>query len=138
MLPQLLKFAGKVSIPSDDNDKRNFWLGAVAIRRDGCIVKAKNGAVMANSMSNNSTAFPPAHAEARCLKKAGRGAILFVARVNRKTKQLAMARPCHHCVKILYSYEVERCYFSISPNEYGVWTPESERIKLYDDNFTVE
>lgn len=130
-----LKLAGDVALPNDDNDKRNFWLGAVAVRRDGVVVRSRNGAVIANSMQEGHCSFPPAHAEARVLKKAGYGSILYVARVSRKDRRLAMARPCDDCMRLLKSYGVSKCYYTISPYEYGIITVSDipvERKKSHD------
>ncbi len=134
-----LKLAGEVALTDDVNDKRNFWLGAVAIRKDGAIVKSRNGAVIANHMGEGYCSFPPAHAEARALKKAGQGSILYVARVSRKDRRLALARPCVDCMGLLKAFNVLKCYYTISPYEYGIIDLENfrpERTKHFEENIT--
>jgi hypothetical protein len=120
---KFLKMAADVALSNDDNDKRNFWLGAVAIRRDGVIVQSRNGAVIANSM-----------------KKAGYGPILYVARVRRKDRALAMARPCDDCMRLLKFYGVVKCYYTISPYEYGIINVAdlpAERTKSFEPQLIV-
>lgn len=67
---------------------RVFRLAAVARRADGATVHATN--------ANAPQPQPRAHAETRVLRKAGRGAVVFVARV-RADGSLACAKPCGRC-----------------------------------------
>lgn len=69
-------------------------LGAIAIRTDGKIVKARNGA--------STMPVPSLHAEARALRKADRGCVLIVVRI-RPDGSLAMAKPCKDCQALIRS-----------------------------------
>ena len=105
----LLREAAVIALRGDQ--KRSFFLGAIGIRKDGAIVAANNGG------SNIPT--PPAHAEARLLRKLGNGAYVYVARVT-KGGSLALAKPCRGCTQGLRNKGVKRVYYSISDDEFGV------------------
>jgi tRNA(Arg) A34 adenosine deaminase TadA len=108
----LLRLAAEIAVSSGD-EARSFVLGAVAVRnRDGVIVRSTNG----------SAYFPygPAHAEARVLKKAGKHAVIYVARVSRRDGKLTMSRPCSGCQELMKSLKVRKCFYTISENEYGI------------------
>lgn len=95
------------------NDARSYLLGAVAVRdRDQVVVRAANGPSMEQCGS--------AHAEARVLRKAGREPVLYVVRISRKTGFFTMARPCAGCLSLMRNHYVQRCYYTIDSNEYGV------------------
>lgn len=110
---RLLIEAARVARESVDG--RPFLLGCVAKRKDGAYVYSYN------SHSN----FPlyAGHAEARALRKAGSGAIIWVARVLRKNGEWAMARPCGRCQALIKNRKVKKVYYTIGPNEYGIWKP---------------
>lgn len=91
--------------------EKHFLLAAVAQREDGAIVTATNIRTQDRIHS--------AHAEYRALKKAGTGATLWVARIDRYG-QWAMAKPCSKCESLIKNKRVKRVYYTISPNEYGV------------------
>ncbi len=93
----------------DKADKRLFTLGAVAIRQDGKWIVSHNG--------SSSHPVYEAHAEARCLRKAGRGATLIVARV-RKDGTLGLAKPCRRCQALIKSKEVHAVYYSTNENTF--------------------
>lgn len=106
-----LKLAAEVADLTVDTERKAF-VGAVAIRRDGVIVSSRNGGVKLGGARSPST-----HAEARVLRKAGKGFILYVARVKRDGS-LALAKPCHTCYPYLISRGVEAVYYTISNNEW--------------------
>lgn len=81
-----LERAAGVALSGDP--RRNALVGCVALRQDGAVVVATN--------VRTKDPHPHAHAEWRALRKAGRGAILFVARVTRDGA-LACAKPCLSC-----------------------------------------
>lgn len=112
----------------DSNPRKNFLLGAIALRRDGATVFSCNSTVPEHPT-------PSAHAEVRVLRKSGSKAILWVARVLKDRKTWAMARPCKLCRASLINKEAIRVYYTIGPNEYGVWEPSgiSDVIKLKDN-----
>ena len=91
--------------------RRQHRLGAVGIRYDGALVKARN---LANIHPE-----PHAHAEARIVKKMGRGGVIYVVRILRNGSY-ALARPCLKCQQLMINHDIRRCYYSISDNEYGV------------------
>ena len=92
-------------------DKRDFLVGAVAVRRDGVIVAARNGISHQRS--------PRAHAETRVLQKAGVGAILFVVRISKTDGKFRMAKPCRFCQSLIQHKKVSKCYFTIDGDLFG-------------------
>lgn len=93
-------------------------MACVARRKDGALV------VAVNAKTNSRT--PPAHAEARVLRKAGHGSILWVARID-ANEDWAMARPCPDCQILIRAREVKKVYYTISPGEYGIWYPQKAK-----------
>jgi tRNA(Arg) A34 adenosine deaminase TadA len=91
--------------------EKSFLFGCVALRQDGAIVTSTN----LRSISQNGFV----HAESRALRKAGQGATLWVARINR-LGNWAMAKPCSKCMSLLKNKKAKRIYYTIAPNEYGV------------------
>lgn len=93
------------------NDHRSYAVGALAIRADGASTVSRNEAAQRPS--------PEAHAERRVLRKAGLGAVIFVARM-RRDGSLGLAHPCKPCVVALRAHRVRRCYYSIDDDSFGV------------------
>ncbi len=91
--------------------KRQYFLGAVGLRNDGTLVRSCN--LPARSPS------PESHAEARLAKKLDFGSIVVVVRIL-KNGELAKARPCKNCFKLLRFKGVLKIYYSINDKEYGV------------------
>lgn len=91
-------------------DDRRFYLGAIGIRADGTKVRACNG--------NPKEPTRQHHCEYRLSRKLGRNSVVFVSRTNGRG-ELATARPCQDCEKVLRDRGVTRCYYSISDSEYG-------------------
>lgn len=109
---RLLKQAAKLA---ESGDKRkNHLLAAIAVRQDGAQVSSRNGMTQVPR--------PSAHAEARVLKKAGHGSVLYVAKVK-KTGEWGMAKPCVNCMKLIRNKKVKKVYYTIGPDEYGVLIP---------------
>jgi tRNA(Arg) A34 adenosine deaminase TadA len=106
---ELLKHAAHYSIKK--RDRRTFYVGAVAIRSDGVMVRARNEAVHIPA--------PTGHAESRISRKIGPGATVYVARSTRNG-ELAMAKPCSRCMAIMKSHHVKKIYYTISNEQYGV------------------
>lgn len=131
MLPLLLA-AANLAPPNKDQDPRNFWLGAIAIRKDGVSVSSKNGAASFSNSVETYHMTPNSHAEGRVLRKAGKGAIVYVARVFRKDRSLAMARPCGMCRIRLKAYNTEKVYYTIDDNHYGIWCPKTNTDKIIE------
>lgn len=93
-------------------DGRSFFLGAVGIRKDGVLVKARNEAAEGVT--------PRVHAEHRLIQKLDFGSKeVFVARVTKGTKEWGMAKPCPRCQAALYGHGIKRAYFTVAPGEYG-------------------
>ncbi len=106
--------AAKAALNGDTHEAtRQYWIGAVGIRKDGATVTSNNVPCRLQE--------PAAHAEYRLCRKLDRGAIVFVVRVKR-SGGLALARPCKSCREIMRVRGVRKCYYSISNNEYGVLT----------------
>jgi len=127
---ELLKLAAKVAVPTYENDHRDFWLGCIGIRKDGVIVSAKNGAVSLdlNVISSRS---PKNHAEGRALRKMSKGGVLYVARVKKGDHSLGMARPCFMCQTLIISRNIEKVFYTVNENQYGIWYPKSDIDKIY-------
>ena len=96
-----LQLAAQVSRLKDDN--RTYYLGAVGLRKDGVIVASANG--------NPREPEPKHHAEARLLRKLGKGGIVFVVRTL-ADGSWAMAKPCRDCLPLLINHGVSRIYWS--------------------------
>lgn len=131
MLPLLLS-AAKVAISSDNKDKRNFWLGAIGIRNDGVSVSARNGASSFSASVETYHLTPNSHAEGRLLRKLGKYGVVYVSRVSRKDRSLAMARPCSMCRIRLKSYGVKKVFYTIDDNHYGIWYPDKDQDKIIE------
>jgi tRNA(Arg) A34 adenosine deaminase TadA len=101
---------------------KDYSLACIAIRNDGVLVKSINGTVPRTLKTLKKTALPSAHAEVRVLKKAGKGAILYVARVWRNG-DWALSRPCATCRAMIKNRNVKIVYYTIGPSEWGVWIP---------------
>lgn len=99
-----------VIVSCQRHDDRNFRVGAIAIRGDGAIVKAYNGAPK--------FPMPEHHAEGRLCRKLDCGAIVYVARVTKDGKW-AMSKPCPDCERLLRCYRAKKVYYTIAPNEWG-------------------
>ncbi len=126
----MLKLAAKYSLPTMDSDPRNFWLGAVGLRKDGAIVWSRNGAPYSSSVDDYRI-IQESHAEGRVLRKLGKGGTIFVSRVSKKTRQLAMARPCSYCQAAINAREVKKVIYSINELQYGVWDIVNDLDKVY-------
>lgn len=129
----LLRQAAKYSI-SKSKDKRVYLIGAVGIREDGRMVHARNEAILDTETFYVYKRFPESHAEARLTRKLGFGATVYVARTSRRDGTLVMARPCECCRKILKSCRVERVFYTINENEWGVWNPVTNTDILFKKN----
>lgn len=104
-------------------DQRTFFLGCVAIRKDGARVVSSN--------SPSSTPNRTAHCEYKALKKCDRGATLFVARVK-ADGSYGMSRPCPNCSKAIISKDVEKVYYTINENQYGVWNVNKDSDRSFN------
>lgn len=114
---KLIKLAAEVADLSADRSRKAF-LGAVAIRKDGVIVHARNSATHPPNFSKN----PNSHAEFKVLHKAGDDSSVYVARVTRDGN-LALAKPCPRCLAVMRSHRVEMVYYSISNDEWEAIVP---------------
>jgi tRNA(Arg) A34 adenosine deaminase TadA len=129
MHPLLIK-AGQVALSANVNDeKRNFLLGCVGQREDGSLTYSKNGAVITSSY-NEYRIISDAHAEMRCLKKMGRGGILYTARVLKMDGNLAMARACPHCRLRIKMAGIEKVFYTIDQNHYGIYHVKTDTDKI--------
>lgn len=120
---KLLDLAAKVSRLKDDT--RTYFHGCVGVRKDGVIVSACNGTAREQQ--------PKHHAEARVLRKMGKGGTLYVVRTTADGKW-ADSHPCVECQKRIRSHKVKIVYFSGSTtdgnNAYGSWEPKTDRWVL--------
>jgi len=105
-----LELASRFAKGGDPN--RNFWVG--------CVAKRKDGAIVASCNEKTKEPVPKAHAESRCLRKAGWGSTLWVARIL-KSGEWGLAKPCTNCQNMIRHMGVKRVYYTIGPGEYGVW-----------------
>jgi tRNA(Arg) A34 adenosine deaminase TadA len=107
-LPLIVKAANLAA----DTCRRAF-IGCVAVRKDGAIVASRNSSIWPP------IPYPLAHAEARALRKAGAGAIVFVGRI-RKDGSIGLAKPCSRCYQALKHHDVRRVYYTVSDNQWAV------------------
>ncbi|MFZ4768634.1 MAG: hypothetical protein ACOYLO_00540 [Ferruginibacter sp.] len=127
MLNKLFKIAAAVASVKDDS--RLFRVGCSAIRSDNVIVSASNAPVMLGyTGSFIRKSFPPAHAEIRCSRKINKNSIVFVARIRKDNQQYAMARPCHNCMGVLLSKSVNKIYYTIDHETYGIICVKNKHI----------
>ena len=131
MLPLLMQ-ASRVAIPNNKLDKRSFWLGAIGIRHDGVQVFSKNGASAFSASVESHHFTPHSHAEGRVVRKMGKAGTIYVARVARKDRSLAMARPCSMCRCLLKSHNIKKVYYTIDNDHYGIWFPQSDKDLVFD------
>ena len=89
-------------------DGRSYFIGAVAQRRDGAIVRSRNLLTRVPVHS--------AHAEARLCKKIDLGSTVYIARVLR-TGATALAKPCPKCHALLRSKGVKKVFFTTETGE---------------------
>lgn len=93
--------------------RRTHAIGAVALRPDGVVVSARNG--------SSPHPIGACHAEIRVLRKAGRGSVVYVARV--RGQKLAYARPCPRCQAALRAKGIAEVVFSAGPNTWETLVP---------------
>ena len=133
MVDEFFRMCAEVAASAGEEDKRSFLLGAVAIRgRDQTVVRSPNGATHSSATNKDFRVVPSAHAEIRTLKKAGKGSVLFVARILRRDGSYAMARPCGLCRVYLSSYETKLVYYTIDASHYGIWDPVKDTDRIID------
>lgn len=102
------------------NTKKNFYLACVALRKDGVIVTSTNQTTVENRA-------PSGHAEARALRKCGKNSVIWIARVL-KNNTWALAKPCKHCRSLIINHGVKKVFYTIGPNEYGIWRPQEKAL----------
>ncbi len=133
--------AGQIALPDDRSlDPRAFWFGCVGVRTDGAVVVSKNGSIQncfSKSMNpDEMQKISDHHAEGRVIKKMTRGGVIYVSRISRLTKELILARPCSRCRARIRSHKIDKVYYSINKDQYGVWSPKSdpdgEKDKIFE------
>jgi cytidine deaminase len=130
MLPLLIA-ASKAALPTSINDARAFWLGCIGIRSDGSQILSKNGAVYSTSISNYQL-IPDAHAECRAIKKMDCGGVMYVARVRKIDRSLAMASPCEICRVKIRSRRINKVYYTVNQHQYGIWFVKKNIDVIYN------
>lgn len=131
MMLDFLLEAAELAVPTSTTDLRSFWLGAIGIRRDGVVVSSRNGAVSFSSSVQMMNVNVTSHAETRLLRKLGKDGVIFVSRVLRKDRSLAMARPCPDCQLKIRAHRVKKVYYTINHNQYGLWIPNEDKDRVY-------
>lgn len=146
MYPKKLAYyfdlAAKVAIGGDKC--RNFLVGSVAIRRDGVLICARNGAVFCTDTENYQS-IASAHSEFRASNKLDKGSVIYVARIARFGGGLtpdgnplfALSRPCFTCKTRLIARGVHKAYYTIDPLSYGVMnfrTGEERQVIITKDS----
>lgn len=91
--------------------KKQFYLGAVAHRKDGAMRYAFNGTAQYRT--------PEIHCEVRLSKKLDVGATVYLARMT-ADGNMANSRPCDNCLRALKARGVKKIFYTINNNEYGV------------------
>jgi tRNA(Arg) A34 adenosine deaminase TadA len=109
-IPALLELASEACEPGQDRLRRAF-VGCVAVRGDGTVIRSRNGSAKRPTAS--------CHAEARAMRKAGYGSDVYVAR-QLKNGQLAMAKPCGRCMAVLRSKGVKLVVYTTGSSTYEI------------------
>lgn len=120
MTHPLLLLAGKVALTARDIHYKNFVFGGVCVRKDGAITVATNGAVQSSQVSDYRM-IPNAHCEGRLLLKADQGATLYITRLLKKDRSMAMSRPCAVCRARILARKINKVFYTIDPFHYGIW-----------------
>lgn len=112
--------AARTAISKDD--RRAYLLGAIGIRGDGVMVRSLN----------SPTEIPnrKAHAECKLCRKLDYHADVYIARVRLDNYKFAMARSCSNCLKILKTKKVNRIFYTIDENQYGVLDLSNNKEKI--------
>ncbi len=109
MCLERLKEAAEYAIKREDH--RDYLIGAIGIRADGVAVYSRNGSALDRT--------PEIHAESRLCRKLGKNAsVVYVARYSRSRDELAMAKPCEHCMNILRAFKVKSVVYSTGPDTF--------------------
>lgn len=112
---EMLKKAAQLA--GESRDEKSFYMACIVVRSDGAVVSSVNHNVAGQPI-------PEHHAEARALRKADHGCVLYVARVlKRDRKTWAMAYPCAFCRALIKNRGVKKAYYTIGPNRWGTWVP---------------
>lgn len=107
------EIAGQLAISKDD--KRTYLLGAVGVRKDGCMVVAMNGPTPTPNRE--------IHAEYKLCRKLDHGATVYVARIRTGDGKFGNAKPCHACRKVLRSRRVNKVYYTKGLGKFGIYYP---------------
>lgn len=107
-----LNLAGQIA--SQNDRKKHYNLACLIQRSDGSFAFAKNAKVRIPE--------PSLHAEARALRKGGKGGVIWITRVL-ANGEWANASPCNNCRKLIKKYKIKLVIYSLNKNEYGVWRP---------------
>jgi len=110
-LKDMVKLGGSFTLAGDQN--RAFWLGAVGIRKDGAVVRARN--------ERTKVPTPCAHAEARLCKKLGKDAPMVIVVRLLKNGNLSMAKPCPNCERALRRHRVKKVFYSTENGIRVLW-----------------
>ena len=104
-----LKLAGKIARLKRDD--RRYFLGAIGIRSDGVLVCSYNGAPKEPCAEH--------HCEFRLTRKLDKGSVVYISRTLSDGTP-ALSKPCYTCELALRSAGVQRVYYTISIDNYGV------------------
>lgn len=129
-----LMLAIKAAMPTSENDLRNYYLGCVGLRKDRTIIFSQNGAFVYSSPieMQKYKKLSSAHAECRALRKMDKGGELFVARIRKLDKSIAMAMPCQMCQVKIKAAGIKRVFFTINQHQYGVWSVSSDEYVIHN------
>ena len=109
--PELYLYLAASYARADEDPRKAYRFGGIAVRADGVAVRSRNGSAQGP--------VPEHHCEARLCRKLTPGSTVYVARVSR-LGDWALARPCGNCERLMRNRGVLRCYYTIAPDEYGV------------------
>ncbi len=108
---RLLDMATGIAVWRAQTRELNFKHGAAALRADGKFVTSYNEKAQAPTWK--------VHAEARICRKIDVGAIVAVVRIGDKGIWMP-SKPCGGCMRCMKRKGVEKVYYSIGKDEYGV------------------
>ena len=95
------------------DSKQQYLLAAIGFHKNKLYVAT-------NKCNRSYERMSKAHAEQRLLRKAP-CRVIYVARATR-SDTWAISKPCPECQKFINNKRsVEKVYYTIGPNEYGIW-----------------
>ncbi len=126
-MPTPLKFAATIAGDSTLNGKPSkFWLGSVITKGGKSPISFGWNKMRSNPETLGedfwkSTIDAEIDAMKKCNEETLKGATIYVARITKGGRELAMARPCHRCEAEIRRVGIKTVIYTINPYQFGVW-----------------